>query len=153
MLIAKKKASRRKNIANIHSNGAYEFLKQSIPALFSNEFKGNHPDVVEQLIEQYKGFDAESLAAYQEAMMQRPDRTEVLKKFLKPILFIVGRHDNAVPLNDSLQLCHMPAFSYIHMFEESGHMGMMEETEKVIKFCRILYRTSTDRKSISDNLF
>jgi pimeloyl-ACP methyl ester carboxylesterase len=60
-------------------------------------------------------------------MMQRPDRTEILKKATVPVVFITGEYDNAVPLQDSLQQCHLPEKSYIHILHQSGHMGMLEE--------------------------
>ena len=62
-------------------------------------------------------------------MMKRPDRTDILKKTEKPVLFIAGEHDNAVPLNDLLKQCHLPEKSYFHILKKSGHMGMMEEPE------------------------
>lgn len=125
-----KKATRIKNITFIESHGSHEFLKQSIPGLFSSNFKDTHPEIVVQLIDRYKTFDSRSLAAYHQAMIHRTDKTGVLKKSTKPVLFIMGKHDNAVPFNDSLQLCHLPALSYIHILEQSGHMGMLEETQK-----------------------
>jgi pimeloyl-ACP methyl ester carboxylesterase len=125
-----KKTARRKNITFIQSHGTYEFLKQSIPTLFSEKFRKESPGAVSRLIEQYRDFDAAALMAYYEAMMLRPDRTHVLKQFVKPILFIIGKHDNAIPFKDSLELCHLPSLSYIHIMNNSGHMGMMEETEK-----------------------
>ena len=63
-------------------------------------------------------------------MMHRPDRTTVLKKLNIPMLFIAGKYDNAIPLHDSLQLCHLPEISYFHVLAESGHMGMTEQSEK-----------------------
>ena len=63
-------------------------------------------------------------------MIQRPDTTELLKSTLLPVLFILGEHDNAVPLQDGLKLSLLPEKSYIHILHQSGHMGMLEEEEK-----------------------
>jgi pimeloyl-ACP methyl ester carboxylesterase len=125
-----RKTTRRKNITFIQAHGTGEFLKQSTPTLFSERFRKENPEVVNGLIEQYRHFDPAALTAYYEAMILRPDRTHVLKQFDKPILFIIGKHDNAIPFKDSLELCHLPSLSYIHILNNSGHMGMMEETEK-----------------------
>lgn len=122
-----KKNTRRKNIKFIQSHGTADFIKQSQPALFSEGFKARHEKVVNQLIERYKKFNKESLIAYYEAMIQRPDRTEVLKTIQKPVLLIIGKYDTAIAFDDSLKLCHLPALSYIHILENSGHMGMFEE--------------------------
>jgi pimeloyl-ACP methyl ester carboxylesterase len=67
-------------------------------------------------------------------MMERPDRTQILKKFKGPILFIMGVHDTAIPLEHSLQQCHLPDLSYTLILENSGHMGMLEEAEKSSHF-------------------
>ncbi len=120
-------ASRKKNIGFISSHGTHKFLSQSIPGLFSDEFKTRHPDVIEKLITQYRLFKPTFLILYYEAMMKRPDRTHVLKTFVKPVLFVIGKFDNAIPFGDSLQLCHLPSLSYIHILGNSGHMGMIEE--------------------------
>ena len=125
-----KKAARQKNIAFIRTHGTLEFLKQSIPTLFSEQFRKANADIVNNLIQQYKDFDPAALIAYYEAMMQRPDRTHVLKQFDRAILFIIGKHDNAIPFKDSLELCHLPSLSYIHILNNAGHMGMIEENEK-----------------------
>ena len=123
-----KKESRNKNIHFIHANGTYAFLKQAIPGLFSDAFKKENRQVVAGFIERHKDFQPASLVAYLQAMMERPDRSHVLESFPHPVLFIIGRHDNAVPLQDSLQQSHLPVKSYIHILD-TGHMGMLEEPD------------------------
>jgi pimeloyl-ACP methyl ester carboxylesterase len=49
-------------------------------------------------------------------------------------LFIIGKDDHAVPLEASLQQCHIPAISHILILDRSGHMGMWEEKEKSTGF-------------------
>lgn len=122
-----KKATRLKSIEFIQKHGSYEFLKQASPNIFSEGFKEEHPEKIEALINDYKDFNPEALITYYNAMMQRPDRKQILKNSPVPVLFIIGQHDNAVPLSDSLQQSHMPASSYIYILKASGHMGMWEE--------------------------
>jgi pimeloyl-ACP methyl ester carboxylesterase len=126
-----KKASREKGIAFIEKNGAYEFLKTSIPGLFAEAFTKEHPARIEELVEKGKDFTAEALVQYYRAMIARPDRTEVLKSFNGPVLFIFGEHDKAIPFPKSLQQSYLAAVSQVHILRESGHMGMWEETELV----------------------
>ncbi len=125
-----KMKTREKNVQFILKNGTEAFLQQSTPTLFSEWSKKNDPSIAVELIERYKNFSPDSLAAYQQAMKVRPDRTALFKRFVKPVLFIIGRYDNAIPFADSLKQCHLPVFSYIHILEDSGHMGLLEETEK-----------------------
>ncbi len=121
-----KKQTRRKAIEFIKTNGAKVFLKTSIPNLFADKM---HQDVIERLIEEGKNFTPEALIQYYNAMLNRPDRSMVLKSFDKPILFIIGEKDNAIPLQASLQQCHLPAISHVHILAV-GHMGMIEEQKK-----------------------
>lgn len=125
-----KKASRQKGIEFILSHGSHEFLKQSIPNLFSPDSRISMGGAVKEMIEQYRNFNPNTLIACQQAMMQRPDRTHVLTSFTGPVLFMMGKHDTAVPYEQSLRQSHLPHISYIHILEQSGHMGMWEEKEK-----------------------
>lgn len=128
---AEKKETRRKAIDFIREKGAYTFLKTSTPNLFTQEYKEAHADKVEALLEAGKSFTAEALIQYYEAMIDRPDRTAVLKSVTKPILFIIGQHDQAIPFDTSMKQCHLPSQSHVHILRNSAHMGMWEEAEKV----------------------
>jgi pimeloyl-ACP methyl ester carboxylesterase len=106
-----KKESRDKNIRFIQKNGAAPFTEQSIPGLFSDGFKKEHPEEISKLIDRYANFKAESLVQYLVAMKDRPATTGVLKEISKPVLFIMGEEDKAVPLKDALEQCHLPRIS------------------------------------------
>jgi pimeloyl-ACP methyl ester carboxylesterase len=125
-----KKQNRRKGIDFIQKHGAFEFLKTSTPNLFSAITKEQHPELIQEQIDTLHNFSASALVNYYEAMIRRPNRTNVLKQAKMPVLFILGRMDSAVPLEDGLKLCHMPELSYIHILEHSGHMGMLEEPKQ-----------------------
>jgi len=122
-----KKTARRRGIEFIQQNGPVKFLEQSIPNLFCEEFRKKDPKTVQKILARYTNFTSQSLVNYYEAMMLRPDRTHVLKSFPGPVLFILGKYDTAVPLEQGLQQCYMPGLSYIHVLEHSAHMGMWEE--------------------------
>ena len=125
-----KKETRRRGIEFIINNGASSFLKTTAPNLFSEKTKKEKPELVEKLIDQSSHFSSEALIQYYEAMIKRPDRTSVLKSFQQPILFIIGKHDAAIPLQSSLEQCYLPSISHIHILQNSGHMGMWEEKDK-----------------------
>jgi pimeloyl-ACP methyl ester carboxylesterase len=125
-----KKTVRRKGIEFMKEFGGFEFLKTSVPNLFSPVSKDEMQDSINKFIHSLNNFKADALVSYYEAMMHRNDRTTLLKNQKFPILFIAGEYDNAVPFQDSLKQCHLPDLSYFHILEKSGHMGMMEEAEK-----------------------
>lgn len=128
-----KKATRRKAISFIEKNGSYDFLKTSIPDLFyqAEDADAGVKEALRSLIEKGSDFAPEALIAYYNAMIGRPDRTAVLRSFPGPVLFIIGRHDKAIPFDQSMQQCYLPDRSDIHILDNSAHMGMIEETGKV----------------------
>jgi pimeloyl-ACP methyl ester carboxylesterase len=125
-----KKETRRKGIKFIREHGAYEFLKTVTPNMFSDSSKENRKQLIDGQVEAGRGFKEEALIAYYEAMMARPDRSRLLKEAAVPVLFILGKYDNAIPLEDGLKQSHLPAVAYVTLLEQSGHMGMLEEPEK-----------------------
>ena len=125
-----KRATREKGIDFITKNGAAAFLKASIPNLYGALTRSQNPGKVEQHIEIGTRFSDEALVAYYRAMLDRPDRTSVLKETPVPVLFLFGREDAAVPLSEGLRQCHLPKLSYIHIHQTAGHMGMVEAPEE-----------------------
>ncbi|HSZ85629.1 MAG TPA: alpha/beta hydrolase [Puia sp.] len=121
-----KKTARKKAIVFIKKYGSGDFIKQSVPNLFAEDFNKKHPEIVNELIERYNNFNPDSLVSYYDAMMKRPDRTQVLKSFKKPVLFIAGEKDNAVPIEHSLQQSYLPELCYFHILMGAAHMGMFE---------------------------
>jgi pimeloyl-ACP methyl ester carboxylesterase len=120
--------TRRKGIDFIKKNGGHEFLKTAIPGLFADPGNTGWPAT---LIEKGKAFSDAALVQYYEAMIARPDRTDILGSFNGPVLFIMGEYDKAVPFEHSLRQSHIPARSHIHILRHSAHMGMLEETGEV----------------------
>jgi len=127
-------AARRRGIQFIREQGPQKFLEQSIKNLFSEDFKNQHPEIVKEYIARFTNFSAESLVSYYEAMIKRPDRTEVLRKFSGPVLFIIGVHDNAVSPEQGMEQSHLPRLAYVHILKHSGHMGMIEEAVESTAF-------------------
>jgi pimeloyl-ACP methyl ester carboxylesterase len=125
-----KKATRRKGIEFINQHGAFEFLKTATPNLFAPKTRDERPELIDKQVAGLDNFSAPALVSYYESMIRRPDRTGVLQKAAVPVLFIMGKYDNAIPLEDGLKQCHLPEKSYIYILHESGHMGMLEEAKK-----------------------
>jgi len=128
-----KKANRLRGIDMMHQYGVHAFLKSTIPNLFSKKFKEEHPEKVTALIEDSKQFTVAACEQYYRAMMNRPDRTFVLKDNLLPVLFVIGTEDVAAPMKDVLQQVYLPKNSYIHLLDNVGHMGMWEASAAVNK--------------------
>jgi pimeloyl-ACP methyl ester carboxylesterase len=125
-----KKAIRRRGIAFIQTHGSYEFIKQSTPNLFTEPYRIKNGTIIAEMMARYSSFDPLALVSCYEAMIQRPDRTTVLQSINKPVLFIIGKNDPAIPFEDSMKQCHIPREAVIQLMEHSAHMGMWEEKDK-----------------------
>lgn len=125
-----KKEVRKKGIHFIEKQGAGIFLQTTIPNLYAPETKENKSDLVQTHINGVKGASGEALIAYYRAMMARPDRTMLLQQNKIPFLFVLGKHDTAVPLADGLAQAHLPQIAQVGLLEQSGHMGMVEQPDQ-----------------------
>jgi len=144
-----RKEGRKKTIQLLKEKGAGEFARNSVPNLFSALTREQSPALVEEQINIGGNFSAEILVNYQEAMMQRKDRTEVLRKATVPVLFILGKYDAVVPLKDGMEQCSLSDLNYIHVLEKAAHVGMKEEpieTNTVL----VNYLTNTCRYTPGD---
>lgn len=123
-----KKQTRKKAIEFILQHGAEAFLQTSIPGLFYSQESSNQ--MIRELVLKGQQFEAEALVQYYEAMINRPDRTSQLKESRRPVLLVLGEYDQAVPFKQGLEQCHMPERASVHILRNSGHMGMLEETQR-----------------------
>jgi pimeloyl-ACP methyl ester carboxylesterase len=128
-----KKQTREKGIKFIEEHGVHSFLKTTTPNLFSEKFREEQPKKISELIEKGSSFTKEALIQYYRAMMNRPDRTDILRSTTVPVFFVIGTEDIAAPMEDLLQQVHLPKVSDIHILNGVGHMSMLESPEELNK--------------------
>jgi pimeloyl-ACP methyl ester carboxylesterase len=115
-----KKEARRKSIKLMEQYGSEAFIRQAVPGMFSPATKNRQPALVEALIQMGMQCKVEALIAYYEAMIKRPERKAVLPQVT------------------------LPSRSSIHIFENTGHMGMWEVADECslalqhfMEFCQL----------------
>jgi pimeloyl-ACP methyl ester carboxylesterase len=122
-----KKADRNKTIEFIKKNGSKAFAQVLIPTLFTPANLNLFKDTVSELIRIAGNTVAKGIIAATKAMRDRQDRTKILAGAQKPVLFVIGKEDKAVPLEASLKQCHLPAESIAYFLSDTAHMGMIEK--------------------------
>lgn len=137
-----KKQGRQKSMDFIRRQGSALFVKQTIPGLFAPKFINGNTFLIEKLTFRASRYEAEGLIAALGAMKGRPDRSEVLREISCPVLFIIGKQDTAVPLENSMAQTALPKVADIHVLDKVGHMGMFEATKQTqtivrqfVQFC------------------
>ena len=126
-----KKINRQRGIDLMEKYSGFDFLKTSIPNLFTSDFKKDYPKQVDAYIERARKFETKTLQCYYRAMIARPDRTDVLRNATKPVLIVAGEQDVAVSVNDLLAQASLPMICMIHVFKEAAHSSMFESSEKL----------------------
>lgn len=129
-----KKIMRTKIIRYWKSHGSRETQKNSVPGLFAEENR-QLPGVKKQ-IEIAENINTENMIAYYRFMIERPDRTRVLKEIKVPVLIVAGKWDPAVPYTHSIKQSILPENAEIHVLKQSGHMGMIEESARINQILR-----------------
>ena len=142
-----KKENRRKSIEFVKRNGAILYAKQFVPKLFAPNFVGSNNFLINRLIFEASKYNVNSIIANLEAMMERPDRSDVLKNINCPVLFIVGKLDQIIDYEMSKDQITMPQVASIHILPKVGHLGIHEasrQTEEMVEdfivFCEYSYK-------------
>lgn len=125
-----KKENRVKAIRLIEGGGKEVFLKAMIPNLYSEQSKSSGIPDKEAHLTMAQTIPSSHLTAYYEAMIKRPDSTDVLKTGL-PFQFILGEEDQAAPMKHGLEQCSIPDRSLVHCLQNTGHTGMFECSDAV----------------------
>lgn len=138
-----KKENRQKSINFIRRLGSALYVKQTIPGLFAPNFINSNTFLIEKLSFRASQYEPEGITMALAAMKNRPDRSEVLARINVPVLFIIGKLDEAIPWENSMAQTHLPARADIHILEKVGHMGMFEaskQTQSIVRqfvqFCQ-----------------
>jgi pimeloyl-ACP methyl ester carboxylesterase len=133
---AEKKAGRAKSINFIRRNGHIHYIKQVIPSLFAFDFNKGYQFEVNKMLYHAAQYSPEGIISALEAMQHRVDNSAVLERIDCPVLFIVGKEDTAVPMEESLNQTALPKIADIHILPSIGHMGMFEAKRKTAKIIK-----------------
>jgi len=77
-----------------------------------------------------------------EGMKNRPSRDVVLHFANYPVLFIIGKYDNLLPMQSLLDQAEIAKHKDVLLLEKAGHMGFLEEPEICIKYLKRFIRKS-----------
>lgn len=138
-----KKQNRNKSIEFIRKHGLAVFMDSFVAPLFYEGNREAQAETIKLLAEVGKRALPEAVIGTVEAMRDRPDRTQVLQEANFPVLFIAGKYDQAVTLEQTLQQCYLPKEAHVLFLDKTGHLGMFEKPAE----------TLATLKSFADNIF
>jgi len=135
-----KKVNRTKAIEIVNRGGRDTFLKQMIPNLFAEDFKREAPLMVKEQLDNALNMPAESITNFYTAMMQRPERIDVLHEPPFAVQWIIGTDDTLIPWGKVVQFLHRADINFISVYEGCGHMAMIEAPDKLASDLKIFTR-------------
>jgi len=122
-----KKHGRNKMADFIRDNGMVPFLKDFVSGLFYKERHEALAQTMKEMEQITAQTPADTAFAVTLAMRDRPDRTHVLRQAAYPVLFIAGKHDEAVPLETAKEQFYLPGHAIVQILADTAHMGMFEQ--------------------------
>jgi pimeloyl-ACP methyl ester carboxylesterase len=128
-----KKANRLKTISFLEKNPLQSFLKVFVEGLFNPVNLANKA-LVNQANELVSQNTVEGVTAALKAMMNRSGSYDWLAETNIPIMILAGRHDGLVGIDKSLHEASLCKRGMLHILENSGHLGLYEETELCGKY-------------------
>lgn len=134
-----KKENRKKGIEFIKRHGTKVFVTELYNNIFHPSFKKTNKGLIDRLILKAEKYAPEAVMRANAAMMNREDKSEILKAAKVPVLFINGKQDESAPFTSTLKQASYPKVADIHFFDNCKHMCIFErktETLAIIdSFC------------------
>lgn len=128
-----KAENRRREIALVKA-GKKDALARVAPAAgFAEENHARMKDAIEDLTEQVFVTEDEGIVALLNGMIARKDQNGMLRQTKVPVLFILGRKDNYIPVEVAEKMVAEHPEARVVWLEHSGHMGFLEEPEATAK--------------------
>ena len=128
-----KKIMRLHEIELINKGKKNLIIKTTIPKLFAKAFIEQRKMLVVQSLNIALKTSKKGMLACLLAIMNRPDRTQVLKNMKIPVLWIAGKHDELFSYTKVLKISKGIKHIKTKVLEISGHNGMLEEPDKTLQ--------------------
>jgi pimeloyl-ACP methyl ester carboxylesterase len=134
-----RKQSRNKVLEFIDSNGVKAFTTNFIGPLFADQ---NHPAIsMVKSIAETSSIDA--VKGYTQAMRDRNERTDVLRTFPRPVLFLGGDKDPGISVESIREQAAINPNVQVKILSNVSHLGMLENEKESLEIIRTYIQKST----------
>jgi pimeloyl-ACP methyl ester carboxylesterase len=121
-----KKQNRNKTIEFVDKNGVASFIESFTPNLFSPSFKEDLADEIAFATNIALSTPQNTITDVTKALRERKDHSITLKEAAFPVLFIFGKEDTILPLDQHLPIVSLPNYAMVNILGYTGHMSMLE---------------------------
>jgi pimeloyl-ACP methyl ester carboxylesterase len=138
-----RKQSRNKVLEFIDTHGVKVFTTNFIGPLFAHQ---QHPAIpfVRSIAEISS---TEAVKGYTQAMRDRTERTDILRTFPRPILFLGGDKDQGISVASIREQATISPNSQVKILSGVAHLGMLENEKESLEIIRTFIQESTVTKA------
>jgi len=129
------KENRRRTINIVKLNRA-GFIQHFIPDLFASANIEKFSTEIENLKRMAADTTGEAIIAALEGMKERRSHLELLTSTHLPVLFIAGKHDSRIPVQNVMAQALLPSHSEVLILGNTGHMGYIEARDETLGMIR-----------------
>ncbi len=127
-----KKENRKREIDFIKRGEKDLICNTAVPNTFSKRNQNLFSKEIVGMVQIASETSDDGVVVALNAMMNRPDRNEMLKALQIPKYSFVGKEDNFIPFEKGIEWANANGMNPI-VFENSGHMSFIEEKEKCVE--------------------
>lgn len=135
-----KQVMRDREIALVRAGKQELLFSTNVPNGFASDSLQSLKKAVDKAVSVAVQTPAEGIVAALEALKQRPDRRELMQNSGKPLLVVLGRHDNYIPFSTMKAVALTTPCTTLAVLEQSGHNGFLEEPDEVVRIYRTFLR-------------
>lgn len=109
------------------------YVRTVIPTLFAEHLRAQLTTEIQSIIDVATGFSEQGIVANIRGMMERKDRSFILKDTVFPKLILHGELDAVIPTESVERLAGLSSTISLHIVGNIGHMGHLEAPEECLK--------------------
>ena len=145
-----RKAMRDRVIEIVLKRGVTIFAQQLVPSLFLPERHSELQEAIREAQNMALQTPLNAVVEVTKAMRDRPDHTFLLEELNCPVLFLIGKQDQAITFSQYLPQITLPKDAVIHILDNTAHMGIWErpaQTQQIL-YNFVEYCINTSPQSI-----
>lgn len=128
-----KKVNRKKGIEFIRKHGTKIFATEIYQGMAHESFQKKNKKLMGSLLAKALKYSPEALISAIGAMMNREDKSEVLREAKVRVLLINGKQDESAPLAQTLIQASYPSIADIHFFDRCKHLSIFEKKKETME--------------------
>ena len=137
---AEERKKDRERVIGLVQRGKRIYINAVIPSLFAENLRDDLKEEIEQLMEIANGFSDQGIIANIRGMMERENRTEVLKSGVFKKMIVQGELDTVISIDDAKNMAALNRNIQLEIVKNVSHMGHLEASEKcfqlIANFCK-----------------